>query len=155
MENDNSRLIETNDMPLARWLKLLSDPPDGVVFVDYKLPSDEHLQEYAETVGERSEEEVGFLLLELLVPSTSIGCDERRLVDLYTAMKKNSDRFEAMIKLQYYRRLVLYSMGRSRRPPREGITWVMVPLTPESKLRLCARLGSRKLEVRFKRVAVG
>ena len=123
--------------------------------MDYKLPSDGHLQEYVETVGECSEEGVGFLLLKLLVPSTSIGFDEHRLVDLYTAMRENSDRFKAMIKLQYYRRLVLYTMGRSRKPPWEGITWVMVPLTPESKLRFRVRLGSRKLEVRFKRVVVG
>lgn len=125
MANDNLRLIETDDMPLARWLELLSDPPDGVVFVDYKFPTNGHLQEYVETVGDRSEEEVRCLLLRLLIPSTSIGCDEYHLNDLYAAMREDSERFEAMTELQYYRRLVPYSAGRSRIPPWEGITWVL------------------------------
>lgn len=55
MAQDDAQLIEVDDMPLARWLKLLFDPPYGALFVDYKFPTEGHLQEYVETVGDRSE----------------------------------------------------------------------------------------------------
>lgn len=127
MAKDNARLIEVDVMPLDQWLELLLNPPDGVLFVDYKFPTNKHLQEYVDTIGYRSEEEVRSLLLRLLIPSTSLGCDELNFRTLRAARRSDHppELYEAMIDRQYYRRLVPYSAGRSRIPPWEGITWVL------------------------------
>lgn len=113
-------------MPLAHWLKLLFDPPDGASFVDYKFPTEGHLQEYVESINGRSEEEVQRFLLKLLIPSGSLGHDDLNLVALRAAERGgHSELYEAMIRRQYYRRLVLYKGGRNRISPWEGITWVL------------------------------
>lgn len=66
------------------------------------------------------------MLLRLLIPSTSLGCDELNLEILRAARRAGlSGLYEAMIHRQYYRRLVPYSAARSRIPPWEGITWVL------------------------------
>ena len=126
MVHDDDRLIEVEGMPLNRWLELLFDPPDKTLFVDYKFPTIGHLQEYVETVADRSEEEVQRLLLRLLIPSTSLGCDGINFETLRAARRGNlSELYEAMISRQYYQRLIPYSVGRSSIPPWEGITWVL------------------------------
>lgn len=121
----NDELIEVDDMPLDRWLELLFDPPEETLFVDYKFPTMAHLQEYVETVGARSEEEVQRLLLKLLIPSTSMGCDDYHLDALRAAKRGHPELYEVMISRQYYRRLVHYKRGHRREPPWEGITWVL------------------------------
>ncbi len=65
----------------------LVQPTGRALFVDYTFPTEGHLREYVETVGDRSEEEVRRLLLKPLIPSTSMGCDKRHLAGLRGAEK--------------------------------------------------------------------
>lgn len=125
MAQDDTGLIDVGELSLARWLELLADPPNESTFVDYKFQTADHLQEYAETISERSEDDVYKLLLKFLIPSTSMGCDERHFHSLRTVKRDVPELYEAMIARQYYRRLVLYKGNRSKVPPWEGITWVL------------------------------
>jgi hypothetical protein len=49
------RIIDGTELELSEWLEVISKPPPGCSVVDYKFPTDVHLDEYIRSIGQRSE----------------------------------------------------------------------------------------------------
>jgi restriction system protein len=136
---DTSHLeyIDVRSMQLQDWLALVNDPPPGKCFIRAAFPTDEHREEYIATIGQRSEEEVCHLLYIFLIKSGSLGLhDEFALGDLIGAQEQDPERFQRMIRRQYFQRLVRYAAGESDIQPWEGNTWILdlLPHSPKSAL---------------------
>ncbi len=117
--------LDVHAMSLESWLGLLSNPPKDVLFADYEFPTSEHLQQYVDTIGERSEKDVRQLLRRLLIPSGTLGADKRHAATLLMTQNSDPEMHRAMMEREYTRRLLLHETGRSKIPPWEGITWVL------------------------------
>ncbi len=113
-------VIDCRDLSLSRWLELIFDPPPDAIVVDYEFPTDKHKEEYLATIAERSDLEIRDLLLKLLIPSGSLGCDESHAAYLKHAPKSRKEHL-----LEYERRLILWDVGVRGVFPWEGITWVL------------------------------
>ena len=118
------RYIESADLSLSEWLKLLEKPPRDAIFVDYQFPTDQHKDEYISSIDQRSESQVVELIRHFLIPSTGLGIDKRIIENLLSAGRENPEMFRRMSEREFIRRL-LKSLGPKNPPPWEGITWVL------------------------------
>lgn len=125
-DEQNIELLEVQNMSLDEWLSILFNPPKGKLFIDYKFPTDKHKMEYIDDIHERSEEDISKLLLKFLFPSTVMPThDKFAFNSLLETIKSDPVKSDKYFKFQYYRRLFLFGIRKSKIPPWEGITWVL------------------------------
>ena len=136
MLDTNDEVIETKNMPLEEWLKLIFNPPPKTLFIDYEFPTDKHKNEYIATIDQRSEDEVRKLLGKFLIPTGTLGSDEWAFEYLLWSKKSKTDRYKMQINHSYFRRLFLFATKKSKIPPWEGITWIvdLLPHSPKKAL---------------------
>jgi restriction system protein len=115
------RVIHAEKLSLSKWLHLIFDPPDDAIFIDYQFPTDRQREEYIQSIASRSEADIRRLLGKFLIPSGTLGVDDRVL----EFIKEQSASSKALRATQYGRRLVLYDIGFGEETPWEGITWVL------------------------------
>ena len=125
MKKKESTLIETEDMALEDWLKLVANPPAETTFIDYSFPTDMHFQNYLSSIAVRDEQEVMLLLRQFLIPTGTLGTDRLHFAFLLDTLRKNPDKFEQNLNSEYNRRLLSFGAKRSQIPPWEGITWAL------------------------------
>src|SRR3989337_2790608 len=104
MLDTNDEVIETKNMPLEEWLKLIFNPPPKTLFIDY---------------------EVRKLLGKFLIPTGTLGSDEWAFEYLLWSKKSKPDRYKMQINHSYFRRLFLFATKKSKIQPWEGITWIV------------------------------
>ena len=122
MSRKQDNFIDARELSLREWLSLLQRPA-GPQFIDYEFPTDDHRSEYLATIRDRSEDEVIELLRHFLVPSMSLGKDKTTMKVL---LAEEGEKLKASWRIQYYRRLMLWTASRGKKPPPwEGITWVL------------------------------
>lgn len=117
--------IQTQQLSLEEWLKLVFNPPDGKRLINVRFPTDRHRQEYLATIDQRSEEEVYKLLERFLIPTGTLESDQLNLEILISDETASREMFKRKLKNRYYQRLVLYASEESQIPPWEGITWIL------------------------------
>ncbi|MDK2889759.1 MAG: restriction system protein [Methanoculleus sp.] len=125
---EGSRVIDADNMSLDEWLDLLaSEKNENILFVDYMFPNDTCRDSYLETVCDREENEVKWLLRKFLIPSGSFSKDEITLSSLIDHIKQNPDKADKIKNLEFFRRLVISASqkGEGRIQPWEGITWAL------------------------------
>lgn len=122
---------------MDQWLALLMSPPKKAIFNNYEFPSDVHRQQYLNTISQRSEYEVSWLIRKFLIESQSLGVDEWSL-KYFTLEREHDNKEETRkTKSEYHRRLLLWTARRGKGPPPwEGITWLLdlLPDHPNSAL---------------------
>lgn len=128
--------IECQEISLSEWLQLLHKPPHNAEFVNYQFPTDQHRNEYIQSIHERTEAEVLELLKRFLIPSSSLGTDIAILQDYIQAAKSDPERHERMSQREFIKRLIRGVAGKNAPPPWEGITWVLDLLPHFPKLAL-------------------
>lgn len=132
MITNDKEVIDVTTYHLEEWLKLIeSKESKDLLFIDYMFPKDEIREEYLETINNRSEEEVVFLLRKFLITSGHMGSDKFSLEYLRECARNNKDQFEKLIKIEFYRRLLRSYI--SKNPPWEGNTWVIDLLPHEPR----------------------
>ena len=131
-----TKILDVENIPLDEWLKLVFDPPSDVLFADYEFPTERHKEEYLASIHNRTDEEVKRLLLKFLIPSITLGIDERHFGYLVDVLKSSPEEFKRLIQFQYNRRLFLFGTKKSSIPPWEGITWILdlLPHFPKEAL---------------------
>lgn len=83
-------LVDVTNYSLEKWLKLIkSKESKNLLFINYMFPNDVIREEYLETINNRSEEEVIFLLRKFLITSGYMGADKRDLYILLECAKKS------------------------------------------------------------------
>jgi restriction system protein len=126
-------IIDATKMSLEEWLNLLFNPPKDVLFTGVEFPTNQHYQEYLETIDQRSDKEIFQLLEKFLIPSTTLPVDKFRLEQFKASQKNNQENIYAKMlafytqirPCRYFQRLLLNALGISQIPPWEGITWVL------------------------------
>jgi restriction system protein len=136
LKEPSPALIDVTTMPLEEWLQLLFNPPPGSQFIHCQFPTDRHRDEYLNSLGERSEDEVRLLLRRFLIPTGKLGIDRFHFASLIAAKKSSPEMFVRMMSNQYFRRVAAYFTGLSIYPPWEGNTWVLdlLPHFPKQAL---------------------
>lgn len=125
-------LVDVTNYSLEEWLKLIkSKESKNFLFINYMFPNDEIREEYLETINDRSEEEVIFLLRKFLITSGYMGSDKFSLEYLSECARNNKDQFKKLIRIEYYKRLLRSYISKT--PPWEGNTWVIDLLPHEPK----------------------
>jgi len=115
-------------MSLDAWLAAVRDPKRNIDrLVTYQFPTDKHRSEYLKNIGERTDDDVRFLLRNLLIGSGSLGSDYFTAHHLVHRIKSQ----EPFRKTEFTRRLFGAALTRGRVQPWEGVTWVL-DLLPES-----------------------
>jgi restriction system protein len=129
------RYIESANLSLSEWLKLLEEPLRDAIFVDYQFPTQQHKDEYISSIDQRSEAEVVALIRHFLIHSSGLGIDSSIINALSSAEREDPELYQRMIKTEFIRRLIM-SVGRRNPPPWEGITWVidLLPHFPKPAL---------------------
>jgi len=123
--DSKSEYIDVHTMLLDDWLNLIFNPPANKVFISGEFPTDEHRDEYLETISNRDESEIYRLLYRFLIKTGSFRLDDIRLAGLVFIHKNFPEQNELALQNQYYKRLILYKSGKSDIPPWEGLTWVL------------------------------
>lgn len=128
--------IDTKTLALEEWLDLLFSPQSEGVVWSFSFQTDTHRDRYLETIDRRSEEDVYCLLHKFLIPSGSLGCDERHFDSLISDLENRPESYEFKMHWMYYRRLFLHSTGHTGVLPWEGNTWVLdlLPHFPKQAL---------------------
>jgi restriction system protein len=134
------RYIESADLSLSKWLKLLEKPPRDAIFVDYQFPTQQHKDEYISSIDQRSEAEVVALIRHFLIPSSGLGIDKMILQTFLSSSRENPEMYQRMAEREFIRRLIK-SLGPKNPPPWEGITWVL-DLLPHFPKRALAGLNA-------------
>ena len=119
---------QAKGMPLEEWIHTIcyTENPDGIMNVAF--PTDEHRDQFIETIFKRSEDEVKRLLFNFLIKSCSFGLFDKLKFESFVASRKHApDIFERASQLQFFKRLTAYMAGNKQRLPWEGNTW-MSPL---------------------------
>lgn len=129
------KFVDVSQMPLEEWLQLVWDEPPDKHFTNVAFPTDSHRQEYIETISKRSDEEVSRLLYHFLIRTGSMGLyDKIHYESLMPIKESDPELYEWMMSKQYYRRLLLNSVGLDKIPPWEGITWILDLLPHHPKI---------------------
>ena len=137
----NGRKINNcKDLSLAQWIELLKNPFDDEYIIDYCFPTDLQKKEFIKKINEWPEKDILLILQKFLLSSGSLGVDDYAYKDLIFAGNNEPERFERMIKHQYYQRLIYYQ-GSEKIYPWEGITWV-IDLLPNSPKKALEALGA-------------
>jgi restriction system protein len=112
---------------LDEWLNLQFEEPEGVEFVEWMFPTDDHQAEYISRIDQFSEGDVIGLLRKFLIPSGYLGSDSRALEYLHEEYKNDPQSFNRKMQKPYYRRLW------DLKQPWEGITWIeaLLPHNPQ------------------------
>lgn len=120
-----NKVIETENLSLEDWLKLIHNPPEDTLFAYWEFPSEQHFQDYICSIGEREESEVTLLLRKFLVPTGTFGQDKSILRFITGKSQSDPERFEQLLNSEFNKRLMAFGTGKSKIPPWEGITWVL------------------------------
>jgi restriction system protein len=132
MKTDDKEVVDVTTYSLEEWLELIeSKESKDLLFIDYMFPNEEIREEYLETINNRNEEEVVFLLRKFLITSGYMGSDKFSLEYLNECARNNKDQFKKLIKIEYYRRLLRSYISKT--PPWEGNTWVIDLLPHEPR----------------------
>ncbi len=137
MKTDGKKIIDATKMSLNEWLSLLdSEENEDVLFINYMFPTDNMREEYLQTIQTRTDEEVINLLRNFLISSGTLGADKSALENLMYWLGHDKDRFEKMMEIEYYRRLLGSFNGKTT--IWEGNTWIIDILKISPKLALDA-----------------
>jgi restriction system protein len=115
---------------------LVFDPPEGTLFINSHFPTEEHFDEYLSRIEEWSETDVIRLLVRFLTNTGENFLDKINLSALQYDKVNNPGLFRKKLGTQYYRRLIMYSAGRSPIFPWQGNTWILdlLPHYPKQAL---------------------
>ena len=128
----DKEFVDVTNYSLEEWLKLIkSKESKNLLFINYMFPNNEIREEYLETINNRSEEEVIFLLRKFLITSGYMGADKHNLYILLECAKNHKKKFVTLTKIEYYKRLLRSYINKE--PFWEGITWVIDLLPHEPK----------------------
>lgn len=125
--------VDARKLNLEEWLKhvLVSPANRDYSIMDYQFPTDEHLNEYLESIGSRSESEVRVLVESFLIEGGHLGIDT---VSRHSLLEMSEpERHEKFKQHSYFKRLMDLSSGSQ---PWQGITWVtdLLPHYPQEAL---------------------
>jgi restriction system protein len=135
----SNNFIDSTDLSLEEWLKLIYDPPRDKQFDSYTFPTETHRNEYLATINKRSLAEIKKLIYFFLPPDGPLGQDIRSLADneLTHILERHISHYDD---LPYIRkRWLLWALSKDERiSPRESIYWVLdlVDNCPEEAIRV-------------------
>ncbi len=135
-ENKDKEMIDATKLTLSDWLNLLT--PDNIEkfnFVHWSFPTEGMRNEYLGSIGKRTVVEVKNLMRNFLIPSCSLGLDEIALKILLHSAKYDKDRFNKLLQIEFYRRLLKAAITNEA-TVWEGNTWILdlLPGNPKEAL---------------------
>jgi restriction system protein len=130
------KIVHCEDMTLDQWLDCLHNPKKGEYVTNYYFPTDDQKKEFIERINEWTDDEIIFLLSRFLMKSGTVDFfDQLRYENLLDIKNTNPQMYKRMIRLQFFRRLVMSRIDKSIYPW-EGITWIMdlLPYFPKEAI---------------------
>lgn len=90
-ETAESSITLGKDISLEEWLEIVLTHPDSRklrVYPDCCFPTDEHRDQYIESIKSRSSKELRTLLRQFLISTGTLGCD---FTNINSAIQSNSE----------------------------------------------------------------
>lgn len=129
-------IIEVENKSLDEWLDMVFNPPKGKMFVQIAFPTEKHKEEFIKTIDKRTEGNIKKLLFVFLVKTGTLTSDELDFKSLLATKNYDTKKFKEMLENQFFRRLTLFALKKSKIPPWEGITWILDLLPHYPKIAL-------------------
>jgi len=128
-----SKFVDPLKLNLADWLNIVLYPENNkdIETVFWQFPTQEHLEEYLQSINTRSNDEIKSLLNLLLIPNGHLGSDRHTRSWLFSLSEENRNKI--LLKHSYYKRLMDFSKDSH---PWQGISWTidLLPNYPQEAI---------------------
>jgi restriction system protein len=129
--------VDAQKLSLSEWLAFmrLQDDQQPEAFENYCFPTDDHREEYLQTIGQHSDSDIRILLRQFLPTGGGLGIDRGRMLEF-----ARRDDFQQIYEtIEYVRRLF-----NQTRHTWEGMSWV-IDLLPDFPARAIEAISSYDL----------